>query len=245
MKSKTLSAIAVAGALCSTGAYAGSGWNGHEVQTPSSVSESAPWLAHESHMPLSASSVTFARTPSEQSGFGSYAATGASSSVVGSGSIGSDSSMSAPLGDSKSMRSDSSMTSAHTEYWLLGADRSEVGASSGVSGSGSVGFDSARTDTDLQLDSSMSAGELATYSFEPAGSAFEMVLFTPSAEQVVADIGDATPLLSRHYLIPAPGSAYDPSEFAVLAIGPASEDLALLDSLKEHFIILTPAYGEA
>jgi hypothetical protein len=209
MKSKTLLALAVAGAVtCSTGALAGSSWNGYEVRTPSSVDESAPWLANESHVPASASSMTFASTSGDLGAMDSPLASNAHSNV-------------------------SATNTAYTEYWLLGADGSDIGASSGLSGMGSVAF-----------DSSMSSGELASYSFEPAASAFEMVLFTPTAVDVIHDVGHTTPLLSEHFLIPMPESAYDPSQVVVLMIGPGSEDIALLDALKEHFVVLTPDYGQ-
>jgi hypothetical protein len=248
MKSKTLLTIAVAGAFaCSAGAHAGSNWNGHEVQTPSSVNESAPWLANESHAPGAASTLTFASTHADRSAMEVPIATGASSSTSAAG-----------------LGAFSSNDTAHTEYWLLGSEGSDIGASSGFSGGGSVAFDSS-VSREITLDSShgygsstspvdsgiapfhLSAtdGELASYSFEPSASAFEMVLFTPSAMEVIGELGDATPLLSEHYLIAAPDSSYDPSELVVLTIGPSSDDVALLDSLKEHFIVLTPVYGQA
>jgi hypothetical protein len=240
MKSKTFVAMAVAGAFaCSTGALAGNTWNGYEVRTPSAVDESAPWLANEPHMPGMASTMNFASMSSDRSVIDSPLASGASPSASG-------------------------INTAYTEYWLLGAEGSDIGASSGASGAGSVAFDSSSIaggevsihssshygltaspiGSSADFDSTMNGNELMSYSFEPAASAFEMVLFTPSAVEVVGDIGDATPLISEHYLIAAPDSAYDPSELVVLMVGPASEDVALLDSLKEHFIVLTPVYGE-
>jgi hypothetical protein len=241
MKSKTFAAMAVASAFaCSTGAFAGNTWNGYEVRTPSAVDESAPWLANEPHMPGMASTMTFASAGSDRIAADAPLASGASPTASGT-------------------------NTAYTEYWLLGAEGSDIGASSGASGTGSVAFDSSSMAggavsmhssphyglttspiaSSAEFDSAMNRNELMSYSFEPAASAFEMVLFTPSAEQVIGDLGDATPLLSEHYLIAAPDSAYDPSELVVLMVGPASEDVALLDSLKEHFIVLTPAYGEA
>src|SRR5690242_10009379 len=73
MKRRTLFAIAVAGAFaCSSGAYAASAWNGHEVLTPSSVDADAVELAFVEPDP----------------------ATGASSDAIGSGTVAFDSSMS-------------------------------------------------------------------------------------------------------------------------------------------------------
>lgn len=241
MKSKTLVATAVAGAFaCATGAFAGNSWNGYEVRTPSSVDESAPWLANESHMPASRSTMTFATMDGDRT-------------VID-----------APLVSSTSATVGEATNTAYTEYWLLGSESADIGASSGLAGTGSVGFDSSMSSSHGAFDSeyglttsprgsgsaelesaAMNGNQLMSYSFEPAASAFEMVLFTPSAVEVIEEVGDATPLLSEHYLIAAPESAYDPSELVVLMIGPASDDIALLDALKEHFIVLTPAYGEA
>src|SRR5215210_4476583 len=63
---------------------ASSMWNGYEVRTPSSVNESAPWLANEPHMPAS---MAYNTTAASGYGFqsGSYAS-GASSSASGFGS---------------------------------------------------------------------------------------------------------------------------------------------------------------
>jgi hypothetical protein len=128
------------------------------------------------------------------------------------------------------LQSDSSLATGE----LTADSESHIGSSSSAGANGAVAF-----------DSSMSAGDHSSFRFEPAASAFEMVLLTPSAENVIDDLGHATPLVSQHYLIPAPDSAYDPSEFAVIAIGPSSDDMVLLDSLKEHFVVLTPIYGPA
>src|SRR5829696_880352 len=49
MKSRSLLALAVAGAFACGGAFAGPHHNSTEVLTPSSVNESAPWLANQPH----------------------------------------------------------------------------------------------------------------------------------------------------------------------------------------------------
>jgi hypothetical protein len=100
---------------------------------------------------------------------------------------------------------------------------SATGASSDASGYGTVAF-----------DSSMSESQGA-----------EVVVYTPAAAQIVEAFGEATPLLSEHYLVPAPLSAHAGAEPFVLAIGPTSEDIALLDSLKQDFYVFTPAYDDA
>ena len=54
MKSRTLLAVVVSGAFAAAaGANAADRWNSYEIETPSSVNESAPWLAHEPHAPAS------------------------------------------------------------------------------------------------------------------------------------------------------------------------------------------------
>jgi hypothetical protein len=234
MKSRTLLAVAVASALFASGAYAGGvgdsaggvrdsarGSHSTEVQTPSSVSESAPWLAGQPHLAgwSAADSMSLALTD-ELSG---DRFTGASLGAGGSGSVGSE-----PL-----------IIVEQTEYWLIGDETGErsVGASSSLGGAGSVGF-----------DSSMSGSESQRHRFDSSSAtdsgASEIVVYTPAAEMILQSVGDETPLLSEHYLVSGPLSSFDGSSFLVLAIAPSQEDLALLDSLKEDFFIMTPAYGE-
>lgn len=157
MKSKTLTALAVAGAFAAGGAFAGGGLHhgkhhsGVEVQTPMSVNESAPWLANESH------GAGWSTHPESSTIVGMHDglhsdSIGASSSVGGSGSGGFDSMSSTGF--------DSSMTSFETssiggvEYWLLGDEA--TGMSSGIGGSGSGGFDSMSS---LNVDESFSTAD--------------------------------------------------------------------------------------
>ena len=127
MKSRTLLAMGVAGAFaCSTGgAFAGGGMHhSAEVQTPASVSESAPWLTGES---LASSSSM------ERAHFSSSESPGASGYTGASGSAGYDSTASrgGRLSD--------------VDYWLLGADTYATGSSGSMAAAGSVPFDSLRS----------------------------------------------------------------------------------------------------
>ena len=99
MKCKGLMALAVAGALGLSGtAFAGPGKHAsaHEVMTPSSVNESAPWLAGQPHLGGGQSDSTqIVRTDESIDGITTASvsdheveAVGASSSEGGSGSGG-------------------------------------------------------------------------------------------------------------------------------------------------------------
>ena len=90
---------------------AGSMWNGYEVQTPSSVDESAPWRANEAHMPGPIANQSFGTTYSSL-GDVSYG-TGASSSAGGYGSGGF---ASADMNHSSNM---SFGTTTSRPYWML------------------------------------------------------------------------------------------------------------------------------
>lgn len=164
-------------------------WNGYEVQTPSSVSESAPWRTGEPHL--------------------------------------------AAVNDAAAAPAES------LEYWLVGSDSdpsytsARTGSTRGVGGSGSVSFDSA---TPLR--------QPASYTLDSLSGSREVVVYTPSAETIADRLGDESSLLSEHFLVPWPLSSYDGSSFFVLAIGPAREDFALLESLKQDLYVLTPQNGE-
>lgn len=124
MKHPSLIALAVAGVFAwPAGALAG-GTSGHSVQTPSSVSESAPLLIGE---PVISSSSESGATAAGELGRGDMPV-GAGSSVSGAGSI--------------EFESDAS-ASASTDYWRMGEASSETGAASSVGASGSVEFDAA------------------------------------------------------------------------------------------------------
>jgi hypothetical protein len=234
MKSRTLLALAVAGACAwSTGALAGgthhsarfdssmhmSSAMSTEVRTPSSVDESAPWLAGEPHLAgwtSPQSSIAASETSHDIYGDASFG-TGASSGVSGSGSVGSEPMASAETTD--------------TEYWLIGAEPSErgLGSSASESGSGSVAFDS-------------SMSEPGNYGFDSLSSSDDTVMYTSSAESIVDAVGEETSLVSEHYLVSGPLSSFDESDAIVLVIAPTEQDIALLESLKEDFFIVTPSY---
>jgi hypothetical protein len=182
-------AMAIAGAFGAPPDTSGPrNWNAHEVQTPASVSESAPWRSGEPHL-----------------------------AAVDD----------LPL-----------VTAESVEYWLIGSDsdpaytRAHTGSTRGVGGTGSVGFDSR---TQLR--------QPASYSLESLSGSREVVVYTPSAEMIAEHLGGESSLVSEHYLVPAPLSSYDGSSFFVLAIGPAREDLALLEALKQDFYVITPSAG--
>jgi hypothetical protein len=115
MKLKHMVGIALAGAFVwsaaasATPAWKGA-WNGYEVRTPSSVNESAPWLANEPHMAVYGNdrfTSHRARHSSRSVDHTPMSGTGTSASVAGSGSVGFD--------------SNQASSTSTTEYWLLGA----------------------------------------------------------------------------------------------------------------------------
>src|SRR5687767_10341984 len=87
-----------------------------------------------------------------------------------------------------------------------------------------------------ESQSSASVGEAPTWGTADPGEFSEVAVYTPAAER----LGAASPLVTEHHLVPWPLSSYDGTSFLVLAIGPAREDLALLESLKQDFYVLTP-----
>lgn len=141
MKSRTLLALAVAGTCAwSASAFAGGTQGARmnagtsvEVQTPSSVNESAPWRTGQAHLGGWTPSSSMASSSSRAVYSGSDIGVGASSSVSGSGSVSSD-----PLA-----------TNEPTEYWLIGSesDESNVGSTASEGASGSVSFDSSMSGT--------------------------------------------------------------------------------------------------
>ena len=144
MKSKTLMALAVAGTFACGGAFAGGGMHGkhgsaHEAITPSSVNESAPWLAN---LPHSAGWFGNGQTHTASVTQDFHSDVGASSSVGGSGSLGFDSTSMSSSGYELSGLDYTLGDSGGVDYWLLGSDSFGTGASSSLGGSGFVGFDS-------------------------------------------------------------------------------------------------------
>ena len=148
MKSRTFMALAVAGTFACGSAFAGGFKHhssshfdaAHEVQTPTSVNESAPWLANEMHGAGWSIHDSGSTVIGMQEGLHSDGPIGTSSSISGFGTGGFDS-MSSSRFDSSVSGLDSSLGgSSGVEYWLWGSD--SVGTSSSVGGSGSGGFDS-------------------------------------------------------------------------------------------------------
>ena len=146
MKSKTLMALAVAGTFACGGAFAGGMHHGAkhgssvEITSPSSVNESAPWLANQSHSSgwsTHSSDAVIGMHDSLQSD----AHVGASAGSGGSGFGGFDS-MSVGTFDSSFGGYDYSMSGPYSvEYWLWGDEIYGTGTSSGLGGGGSGGFD--------------------------------------------------------------------------------------------------------
>jgi hypothetical protein len=166
----------------------------------------------------------------------STAGTGASSSSGGSGSGGFDSSMS---GDASIYGPgfDTSMnTSGGIDYWLFGDESYGTGASSSLGGAGSGGYDSAMSDSDYSYGAVGAADSSSLLALDEPVT----VLSTASADEIASTLGETTPLLSEHYLV---SSLSDPYPI-VLEVGPAREDIALLDALSTDFFVLTPFYDE-
>jgi len=261
MKSRTLMAFAVASSFACAGAMAGGYHHGMqsgamnsgsgmsaEVQTPSNVSESAPWLAAQpSHL-----SGWHEESPMTTAGFheGQFSdgpatdmGTGASSTEGGMGGGGYDSSMSSPQSmNDESVPFNGAVSDARTidggdsvgyvEYWLLGEPSEATGMSSSSGGSGSVGFDSTSG-----MDTSSLTDESGTTYTSGAPFAF---LSTPSADMVADSMGEATPLLSEHYLVYGPLASAQPEDMIVLEVGPSADDAQLIQTLSSDFYVLTP-----
>jgi hypothetical protein len=268
MKSKTLLAMAVAGAFaCSTGAMAYGVHHSTEVQTPASVDESAPWLTGQPHLPQSIADTTetVVLNPTMELGQISDASLGTGGTVdTGMGTVGYDSTTSSASGEPAIAEV------TFVEYWLLGDDSNGMGTSSSLSRVGDVAYDSmsdssmsvaGNLDYSLLGDGAMGTGTtssaggsgIVAFDSSTSGSSDEYaldttsnfgeplaVVYTPGAEQIAAKMGDATPLISEHYLVAGPLSSFDGSSVIVLEAGPAPEDVALLDKLSRDFYVLTP-----
>jgi len=250
MKSKTLMAMAIASTFACAGAFAGGGHHaGHmssqssyEVQTPASVSESAPSLTNHSTLPsgpTASSSIGF------QEGQFSDGPVGTSGPASGTGSGGYDSTLSASPSDDLSMSNmqtlDSGDSFTFVEYWLLGDEPTATGVSSSSGASGSGGFNSMSTSPDV---TSMGEGSSSDSSYSASWGDPLSYVSTPSAEDVIGMVGEETPLLTEHYLVYGPISSFDGQNVIVLELGPSSEDIALLDSLSHDFYVLTPVTDE-
>jgi hypothetical protein len=202
-----------------------------------SVSESAPWLAnqphsagwstHGSHMAMGVQEGQFTDGP-----------VGTSSAMSGAGSVG----FSSDGHDSTALSDSAHDTMVTTEYWLLGTDAEPLGtgASSSTSGFGGGGFDSMNdpADTTYEPRSAVQTDEALSLAFsdEPL-----LVVHTSSADQIADSFGDATPLISEHYLM----SSLNDDFMILVEAGGSPEDVAMLDSLKSDFFVLTPSYEDA
>jgi hypothetical protein len=263
-RSKSLIALAVAGSFACASAFAGGGHHGAqmsdmgtqmstEVQTPASVSESAPWLTGHPHL-AGWDTHAPAATIGFQEGQFSDGPVGMSSDLSSSGTVAFDSSTSIPadspmggsydstLGDSG--MSDGGDTYSVVEYWLIGDEPAGTGTSSSLGASGSGGYDSSAASSGDGDSTAMSGSGSDDYAFDSTPSNPLSYVYTPSAEMIADTIGEATPLLSEHYLVYGPLASFQGNDAIVLEIGPAAEDVALLDSLSRDFYILTPSYDE-
>ena len=222
MKSKTLMALAVAGAFACGGAFAGGMHHGAkhgsgvEVTSPSSVNESAPWLANQSH---SAGWSTHSRDAviGMHDSMQSDAHVGASTDLGGSGSGGFDS-MSMGNFDSSFGGYDYSLSGPYSvEYWLWGDEIYGTGTSSGLGGGGSGGFDSMSGYSDGSIDtlSGISDNNFADETF--------------GGEQ---------------YLVWGPLSEIDSSDLALVEADSESYGPLTLSALSEGYTLLTPIYDE-
>ena len=212
MKTNTLMALAVAGTFACGGAFAGGmhkgahhGMQGSsiEVATPSSVNESAPWLANHAHS--AGWSNGFSSTViGMQDGLHSDGPVGTSASIGGSGSGGFDS-MSTSAFDSSFTGYDYSLSGTNgAEYWLWGAESNEshgTGMSSGIGGSGAGGFDSMSSLSDFDTLTGLAADE-------SLGNE-QYLLWGPLSE---ADAGDL-------FLVEADSESYSPLTLSALSEG--------------------------
>jgi hypothetical protein len=254
-KSKTLMALAVAGTLAwSTGAMANGMHHRTEIQTPASVSESAPWLTGQQHL-AGWSNDTMSRSAQEYFSDAS-ASTGASSGMSGYGSGAYDSAMSSGNDDATVARVE------FVEYWLLGDASSDTSSESMVSDAGSVGYDASTIgasamsyslsgDQSLGTGTTSSAGGSGSLAFDSSMSetsdqyasspdAEMFVYATPAAIAIVDSIGEPTPLVTEHYLVLGALDTFDLSNALVLESGSTPEDVALLQNLSRDFYVLTP-----
>jgi hypothetical protein len=251
-KSKTLMTLAVAGTLAwTTGAMANGMHHSTEIQTPSSVSESAPWLTGQSHLAGWSSRGTMSRNAQQQFSDASPT-TGASSGMSGYSSGAYDSAMSSGNDDATVARVE------FVDYWLLGDASSDMSTESIVSDAGSVGYDAPTASNDVAysfsgdgtgttsslggsgsvaFDSSMSE---TSDQYSSAADTDMLVYATPAAVAIAESIGEPTPLVTEHYLVLGALDTFDPSNALVLESTSTPEDVALLENLSRDFYVLTP-----
>jgi hypothetical protein len=230
MKSKSLIAMAVAGTLAySAGAFGHGFERSTEIQTPASVSESAPWLTGQPHL---AGSQRMSSMASDSS-----MSTGASSGMSGYGSGGYDSTLSSA--------SESPMTGRlkHVEYWLLGDESAGRSGGSIMSMRGAA-YDGARSTgtMDYALSGDPSLGTGSSSSTGGSGSVAFDSRTMPSFEQDTFDSRrETTPrFITEHYLVLGGLETFDPSNALVFETGSRPERFALLEHLSRDFYVLTP-----
>jgi len=239
MTPRTLIAVAVAGTFAwSAGALAHGLQRGVEIQTPASVSESAPWLTGQPHLAgWSAQRATHVSSLASEQPTNSSMAMGASSGMSGSGSAGYDSTDS-----TLSSASDSPMIGRvkHVEYWLLGEESAARSGGSIMSMNGAA-YDTPNTsmadyalnDASLGTGMSSSAGGAGSVGFDSR---------TPqSSEQYTFDsVRESTPGITEHYLVLGGLETFDPTNALVFETGSQPERFALLEHLSRDFYVLTP-----
>jgi hypothetical protein len=220
MKSRTLTALAVAGTFACGGAFAGGMHGKHhssmhgsgvEVATPSAVNESAPWLANQMHSAGWSTQSSTSTVLTMDDSLHSHSFVGASSDLGGSGSGGFDSmSMSNSGFDSSLPGLDYSLSGV--DYWLWGDEIYGTGTSSGIGGSGSGGFDS-----------------MSSFGAEQ------------SFDMISADDGFGP---TEQYLVWGPLSEADADDLVLVEADVDSLSPLTLSALTEGYSLLTPIYDE-
>jgi hypothetical protein len=249
MKSRTLMALAVAGIFACGGAFAGGMHHGaqHGMQsstaeaiTPSSVNESAPWLANAPHSAGWTGNASTSTVVGMDDSFRSDSYVGASSSSGGSGYGGFDSMSSSSLGyDSSIYGLDTSLgDTAYVEYWLLGDESYGTGTSSSASGSGYGGFDSMSFsdqgfDSSLAVDDSSGTEQYLVWGPLTQADADDLILVEAdssiAADLTQAALDEGFTVLTPIYDEMADASAFSSdSSFEISQYSPLSgdEDLA-------------------
>ena len=230
MKAKTLIGMAVAGTFAwSAGALAHGGGSGasYEVQTPSSVSESAPWLTGHQYLAGWVSNDMHAMQGNHRFSDDPYA-TGSSSNMSGSGSVAYDSSMSTT----------STGDVASVDYWLLGEGptRDTIGLSSASDHIGRYDYSL----NSFGTGSSSSAAGTGSGSFDSSMSASDSSM--SSDIRTAADTGD-TMQMTEFYLVPAPIASYDGDRGWTMVVSPTEDSLDQLASVTDLYIV-TPIYED-
>jgi len=232
MKSKSLIAAAVAGTFAwSAGALAHGFQRNVEVQTPASVSESAPWLTGQPHVPGwttqgSTQTSSVAHDQLSNSSMGS----GATSGLSAYGSGGYDSTDS-----TLSSASSSPMTGRvkHVEYWLLG-DESAARSGGSIMSMSAAGSD---TPSPGAMNDALSADPTLGTGVSSSASGSGSVAFDSRTR---SSVRESTPGVTEHYLVLGGLETFDPSNALVFETGSQPQRFALLEHLSKDFYVLTP-----